>query len=242
MIKLSVTKPSISAMNAEIELKVAAIGLMKQPAFLNEVSKAVFVILGQRFVLAVDRYSATNPKVMHHVYEWNKLGHPGGRLFVLNRIGLTGGSFITETTFLPSRKPVPIKPELAASGKTGRSVSRRNIFVDKARIMEEGIEINYVTRRVQVFSDGFEPRFIAAGTPIRIANPGGKFVKKSFAKFMEAWYLKNSQPVINSSGLFEKIAHEAAIVLTRKNAGPSDMMRVTSQVVESITAGRKVIV
>ena len=65
MIKLSIDKASLDALNREINLKVEAIGYMTEPAFLEEVSRAAFVILGQRFMQAADRFSATNQKRMH---------------------------------------------------------------------------------------------------------------------------------------------------------------------------------
>jgi hypothetical protein len=242
MIKLSVTKTSMDKLESEIALKVKAINKMTHPDFLQEISKAVFVILGERFMLATDRFSATNPKAMHHIYEWGKVGKPKARLFVLNRIALTNGSFATQVNFIKSKTRVPIKAELAVRGNTGKRVSRRYVFADKAKIMEDGTEINYITKRVQVFSDGFEPKFIAPGTRINIKNPGGRFVKNSLNTFMQAWYSKNAQPIMNSSGLYEKIAQETAKVLNKNNAGPADMMRITSQVVNAIVAGREVIV
>jgi hypothetical protein len=241
MIKLSIDKTSLSNLDREIALKVEAIGYMTQAPFLEEVSRAAFVILGERFMFATDRFSAMNPKRMHHIYEWNKVGKPTARLFVLDRVTMLNGSFITEARFLPSKTPVPIPIELSTRGKGGGYVSKRNVFRDKARIMEKGIEINYVTKNVQVFSDGFEPRFVAPGTRINIKNPGGRFVKDSLAMFMSAWYQKNAQVVMNSSGLYEKIAHEASLALTRKNAGIADMRRITMQVVESVVAGREII-
>lgn len=241
MIKLSVTKPSMEKLEAEIALKVKAIHKMTHPDFLEEISKAAFCIIGERFMLATDRFSATNPKAMHHIYEWGKVGNPRARLFVLNRLVLTKGSFVTQASFIKSKTKVPIKTELSTAGRTGKRVNKRHVFADKARIMEDGIEINYVTRRVQVFSDGFEPRFIAAGTPIHIRNPGGKFVKRSLNTFMQAWYAKNAQPVMNSSGLYERIAQETAKVLSKKSAGPDDMMKITMQVVNSVVAGREMI-
>jgi hypothetical protein len=241
MIKLSIAKSSIDDLQSEIDLKVKAINKMTSPEFLEEISKAAFVIIGERFMLATDKFAATNPKAMHHVYEWNRIGRSNSRLFVLNRTSLTGGSFTTQVSFLQSKTKVPIKPELSAAGKNGRSVQRRNVFADKARIMEEGVQINYITKRVQVFSDGFEPKFIAAGTPIHIKNPGGRFVKNSLGIFMQAWYKKNSQPIMNSSGLYERIAEEAAKVLNKNNAGPNEVIKITKQVVNSIVSGRDVI-
>ena len=242
MIKLSISKASLDALNREIDLKVKAIGHMTQPEFLNEVSKAVFVILGERFVLAVDRFSVTNPKRMHHIYEWGKVGTPSGRLFVLNKAILVSGSMTISTEFKPSKTPVPINPELLSPGATGKVVSRKNVFRDKAKVMEEGRAVHYQAKKMLAFmGSDLGIKFIKPGTTVNINNPGGKFVKGSLATFMSAWYNKNAQTIIDSSGLYERIANETAIVLSKKNAGISDVRAVTRQVVNSIVAGREII-
>ena len=242
MIKLSISKKSLDALNREIDLKVKAIGHMTQPEFLNEVSRAVFVILGERFVLAVDRFSVTNPKRMHHIYEWGKVGSPSARLFVLNKAMLVSGSMTISTEFKTSKTPVPINPELLSAGPTGKSVTKRNIFRDKAQVMEEGRAVRYQAKKMLAFmGSDLGIKFIQPGTTVNINNPGGKFVKGSLATFMSAWYNKNAQTIIDSSGLYERIANETAIVLSKNNAGASDVKAVTRQVVNSIVAGREII-
>ena len=241
MIKLSIDKTSIDALNREINLKVEAIGYMTQPAFLEEVSRAAFVILGQRFMQAVDRFSATNPKRMHHLYEWNRIGNPSARLFVLNRISMLDGAITVKANFLQSKTPVPIDPELLIPGKTGKIVTKRNIFRDKASIMEEGRSVSYEAKRMLAFMGTNGLSFIRPGKIVNIANPGGKFVKGGLASFMSAWYAKNSQVIMDSSGLYEKIAQEAAIVLSRQNASITDVRNATIRVVDSIAAGREII-
>jgi len=242
MIKLSISKKSIEALNREINLKVKAIGYMTQPEFLNEVSKAVFVILGERFVLAVDRFSVTNPKRMHHIYEWNKVGFPSARLFVLNKAVLINGSMTIKAEFKPSKTPVPINPELLTPGSTGKLVSKKNIFRDKAQVMEEGRAVRYQAKKMLAFmGSDLGIKFIQPGTTVNINNPGGKFVKGSLATFMSAWYNKNAQTIIDSSGLYERIANETAIALSKNNGDISDVKAVTRQVVNSIVAGREII-
>jgi len=242
MIKLSISKKSVEALNREIDLKVKAINHMKQPEFLNEIAKAVFVILGEKFVLAVDRFSVTNPKRMHHIYEWNKVGSPSARLFVLNKEILINGSMTIRTQFKPSKTSVPINPELLSPGPTGKIVSKKNIFKDKAQIMEEGRAVHYQTKRMLAFmGSDLGIKFIRPGTTVNINNPGGKHVKGSLAIFMSAWYNKNAQTIIDSSGLYERIANETAKVLSKNNAGISDVKAVTQQIVNSIVAGREII-
>ena len=241
MIKLSIDKTSIDALNREINLKVEAIGYMTQPAFLEEVSRAAFVILGQRFMQATDRFSATNQKRMHHLYEWNRIGNPSARLFVLNKVSMLNGSISIQANFLQSKTPVPINPELLLPGRTGKIVTKRNIFRDKAKVMEEGRPVSYETRSMLAFMGTSGLSFIRPGTLVNIRNPGGTYVKGALASFMSAWYAKNSQVIMDSSGLYERIAEEASIVLSRQNAGITDVRNATIRVVDSIVAGREII-
>jgi len=242
MIKLSISKSSIDALNREIDLKVKAIGYMTQSDFLNEVARAVFVILGERFMFAVDRYSAMNPKRMHHIYEWKRVGNPSARLFVLNRLSLLDGDMTIAVNFKQSRTPVPIDPELLIPGKTGKIVTKRNVFRDKAVIMEEGRSVSYQAKSMLAFmGSDFGLKFLRPGTQVNIKNPGGKYTKGSLAVFMSAWYNKNAQVIIDGSGLYEKIAQEASIVLSKNNAGITDIKSATKQIVDSIVLGREMV-
>ena len=76
---------------------------------------------------------------------------------------------------------------------------------------------------------------------VNIKNPGGKYTKNSLATFMSAWYNKNAQTIIDSSGLYERIAEEASRVLSKNNSGISDIRNVTRQIVDTIVAGRETI-
>jgi hypothetical protein len=237
MIKLSITKKSLDELNRQLIMKVNAIGYMKSPEFLEEISRAAFVILGQRFLANVDRYSATNRKRMHHIYEWNQVGNPNARLFVLNRKSLMNGNSIVLIGFKPSKTQVPIDPELQLPGKTGKSVTARNIFRDKARVMEEGISVSYRAKKMLAFMGNDGIKFIQPGTTVNIMNPGGRFTKNSLGTIMSAWYAKNSQPIMDSSGLYEKISYEASIVLSENNSDINDVRSLVSKVVHNITGG-----
>jgi len=242
MIKLSISKSSLEALNREIDLKIKAIGHMTQPDFLNEISKAAFVILGERFVLAVDRFSATNPKRMHHIYEWNKVGNPSARLFVLNRMILVNGNMTINANFKQSKTPVPIDPELLSAGPTGKVVTKRNIFKNKAEVMESGKPVRYQAKKMLAFmGSDLGIKFIQPGTTVNNNNPGGKYVKGSLATFMSAWYNKNAQTIMDSSGLYQRIVNETSMVLSKKNAGITDVQAITKQIVNSIVAGREII-
>ena len=241
MIKLSLSKSDINNLNKQISMKVEAIGLMKDPYFLDAVCRAAFVIVSKRFVSAVDKFAGMNPKAMHHVYEWNMIGRPNGRLFVLNRSKLMSGTSLIEASFLPSRVPVPIDPELLIPGKTGKFVNSKSIFKNKAEVMENGTPIDYTAKKFQPFVTLEGMKFIRPGQRVYIQYPGGKYVKKSFESFMTAWYSKNSQSIMDSSGLYEKIATEASIVLSKGNTGINDLKYMIDNIVNSITLGEEVI-
>lgn len=223
-------------------MKITAIGYMTSPDWLQEVSRAAFVILGERFMLAVDRFSAPNKKAMHHIYEWNKIGYPAARLFVLNYVPLTSGAFVNEITFKESKVPVPIDPELLIPGKTGKIVTARNVFRRKAEVMELGLPVAFEAKKTLAFMTKAGMHFAGPGTRIVISTPGGKYTKNSLGSFMVGWYNKNAQVVMDSSGLYEKIANEAALILDRDNTSLEDVRAATFKIVDTIVAGRTVII
>jgi hypothetical protein len=241
MIKLSINKDSLSNLENQLNLKVEAIGMMTQKSYLQEVSKAAFVIVGEKFMKAIDRYSALNPKRMHHIYEWGKVGNPTARLFVLERVALLGGTSVTQSNFLMSKTPVPINPELLFPGKTGKYVSRRNIFRNKASVMESGVPITYQAQRMLAFMGRDGMKFIQPGTTINIRNPGGVATKSSFSRYMLEWYEKNAQLIMDSSGLYERIVNEASVILSKNNTGPADIKRSVAEISNAVSHGRVVI-
>jgi hypothetical protein len=58
---------------------------------------------------------------------------------------------------------------------------------------------------------------------------------------MSGWYAKNSQEIMDSSGLYEKIAYEASVVLSKKNSGITDVRTATIKVVDAIVLGREIV-
>ena len=159
MIKLQI---SSSALAEQINNRIIGLEELTKPAMLQEIAKAAFTILGERFVQAVDRESVQNPKKFHHVYEWGRLGSPDGRLFILERTGILGGSLSMSTSFLPSNVPVPRKTDAFVKG--GRIVSNSDIFRYKASVMEKGGPISFVTNKITPFLGAEGEAFVAAGT------------------------------------------------------------------------------
>jgi hypothetical protein len=235
MIQLSIDQTELKK---QLKLKVEAIGEMRSPYFLEEVAKAAFVLVGESFVLAADRHAVQNPKKMHHVYEWKGLGNPKARLFVIERISVLGGNLIVESSFLPSKMPVPIDPELLVPGGSGRYVNKRNIFKNKASVMEKGLPITYTASSMMAFAGREGNMFLRPGSIVNIKNPGGIATKNSFTSFMFEWYQTHAELIMNSSGLYEKIANEASLVLSENNKGPAAIRNMVSQIVNSIAGNR----
>ena len=215
MISLEVnTKQIVSELNGF----VANIKQLTNPSVINELSKGIFSITGKRFVIAVDSYARSNPKKMHHVYEWGQIGQPEGRLFVIERSSIIDGSLIIGSKFLKSSLPVPINPLLLTPGNTGKTVTSRSIFSNKASVMEDGKSVSFVAKKILSFVGSEGLVFVSPNTQINILNPGGRGVKGAFAEFMLAWYTENGNTIMDNSGFYEKISNDVSIALNQKDA------------------------
>jgi hypothetical protein len=241
MIELSINKKNLADLYKEITLKTAGIKELTSTSVLNEVGKAAFVILGERFMLAADRYAVANPKSMHHVYEWNKIGNPKARLFILERSKVMSGTILVNSTFLPSKSFVPIKSSNLIGPSTRSFSLSRHVFRNKAVVMEEGKSVRFKAQKTLSFFANDDQVFVAPGTVINIMNPGGVGVKHSFSRFLTDWYTKNAHSVIDSSGLYSKIVNEAASALNKKNAGVAEVKLAARKVSNSIGGEASVI-
>jgi hypothetical protein len=230
MIKLTINSSNLSNKLNELS---GSIKELVSPTVLQEVAKAAFVITGHRFVLDADRYAVQNPKKMHHVYEWNELGNPNGRLFVIERLGILNGNLTISYSFLPSRLPVPIPPEMTNPGPNGRSVQKQNVFKDKAQVMEDGKPITYTTSRVLAFLGQNGPTFIRPGTLVNILNPGGIESKNAFADYMVQWYTDNANLVIQNSGFYDQIVNESAAAISN-GAGISGVRQIAAALANKV--------
>jgi len=210
---------------------------LTQPQVLDQVSRAVFSITGERFMVDVDNYARMNPKKMHHVYEWGKIGDKSARLFVLERKSILDGSLLISTKFLPSRMPVPINPELLNPGRTGKSVSRKSIFANKAEVMESGAPVSFAAKRVLAFMGNNGIAFIRPGTQVNILHPGGVQTKNAFAEYLLEWYTEKGSLIMDSSGLYERIANDVAKALSIKNAGVVQVQAAVEHIANQIDVG-----
>ena len=158
-----------------------------KPVFLDNLGRGVIVALGQY----IDVNARSNPKALHHVYEWYRTGSPSARLFdirfAVNRNGLN----------------------LFSSFKQSRSMSNdsNRPFFDKAKIMEQGrtVVIKPKSGSVLAFESGGQTVFTKKAVTVR--EPGGDQVAGSFEQIFDEFMLKYfKQSFIRSSGLYDYIS------------------------------------
>lgn len=134
----------------------------------------------------IDSNARVNPQMLHHIYEWERVGSPEARLFDFNytvsNLGLSVLSSFRQSTTVKNGSNVP--------------------FYDKARIMEQGIPVTIVPRKADVlaFEDGGEMVFTRG--PVEVDNPGGEMVVGAFEKTVDSFFNKYfTQAFMRTSGV-----------------------------------------
>ena len=183
-------------------------------SFEKKFQSVIFKQIDQDFGLYVDSQSRINPKSLHHVYEWNKVGNKGARLFNLNILSTDGLSFTIASSFLPSKSAVP-----------NQFAKRRHVFVSKASIMEAGMPLTIRPRSAErlVFETSTGVVYMPKGASVTVTRPGGG---KATGRFRIAYAQFFTGNLVNSaikkSG-FQQIFNSS---LTKAMRVPSDVRRV----------------
>jgi hypothetical protein len=151
--------------------------------FLNNVGTMTKELLEQY----IDSNARVNPKALHHIYEWSKVGSPDARLYNINyTISNLGLSFVSSL-------------KQSTSIKDGSSVP----FYNKAKIMEEGtpVTIRPTRSNVLVFEDGGET-FFTKGEVV-VDSPGGIETTGSFERVLDTFFNRYfTQAFLKTSGLY----------------------------------------
>ena len=128
---------------------------LTKPKVLDQISRAIFSITGERFMIDVDNYSRINPKKMHHVYEWGKIGNKSARLFVLERKSIIDGSLLISANFLPSKMP-PTRPKFICkmAAAPDRNSRPNSILVVKRSPAATGIDVARATLAISSGASG----------------------------------------------------------------------------------------
>lgn len=199
------TKPSGNIDHKGLVPKIASI-VYYQSSVMSEIFDSnsvkqlyldtLFNQINKDLSLYIDMQARSKPKELHHVYEWGKTGVPISRLFKLNKLNSQGYNLIFGIELRQSRTSVPNK------------FNKKYIFKNKAFVMESGKAVTVTPRQSNrlVFEIDGNVIFMPPGKPVRIANPGGKFVEgsleKHYKKFVSGGLLLAS---IEKSGVKKKI-------------------------------------
>lgn len=188
--------------------------LTTSKAFEKKFQSVIFKQIEQDFGLYVDSQARMNPKSLHHVYEWNKTGNKGSRLFSLNVLSTDGLSFKIASKLLPSKSAVP--------NQFGK---RKHVFINKASVMEAGMPLTIRPRYAErlVFETSTGVVYMPKGASVTVTRPGGgkatgRF-KIAYAQFFTG-NLVNS--AIKKSG-FQQIFNSS---LTKAMRVPADVRKV----------------
>ena len=163
--------------------------LTSNRSFQNLFKKTIFNQINKDFGLFIDSQARTNPKSLHHVYEWNKVGQENSRLFKLNKLEGAGLSFKVNYEFKLSKSSVP------ASSRKQKS---RYVFANKASVMEKGMPLIIAPRSSErlVFEIDGETIFMPKGKSVTVKSPGGT---ASTNRFDLAYSRYFSGPLITNS-------------------------------------------
>lgn len=178
--------------------------------FLNNVGIMTKELLEQY----IDSNARVNPKALHHIYEWYKVGSPDARLYEINytisNLGLSFVSTLKQSTSIKDGSSVP--------------------FYNKAKIMEEGtpVTIRPTRSNVLVFEDGGETIFTKG--EVVIDSPGGIETTGSFENVVNTFFNRYfTQAFLKTSGIYEYFKNPQAYkrnLAAGKSAGRSKGFQV----------------
>jgi hypothetical protein len=163
---------SIAQISAAIYYQANVIAkLEKNKGFQKIFRETIYNQIEKDFGLYIDSKARTNPKSLHHVYEWKKTGNRNNRLFKLNMISEDKMSFKINYEFLPSKSFVP-----HSSGR------RRHVFANKAAVMEAGMPLIIRPRSSErlVFNFNGITTFMPKGASVTVKRPGGAKASNQF--------------------------------------------------------------
>lgn len=134
----------------------------------------------------VDSNARVNPEMLHHIYEWDRVGSPDARLFDFNytvsNLGLSIMSSFRQSTTVKNGSNVP--------------------FYDKARIMEDGIPVRIVPKKADVLAFEENGEMVFTKGPVEVDNPGGTQVAGSFERVVDGFFNKYfTQAFLRTSGI-----------------------------------------
>lgn len=212
LIYTNVAQAAMAAINYEVMVAWHSMGsTAAKQRFMADAYPALKVGLGEY----IDAKAHTNPKSLHHVYEWGMVGEPAGRLWKTKMTRTGSGSMRIQYYFVNSKRVVPINPILKKPGPSGSFVSKSHVFKEKAIVMEGGNPV-VITRKSSKFLaipqgrfDGgkFGKEITFTKGPIVVRNPGGTATKLGFSKAFSMWFRSGlATKYLKTTGAYSRVA------------------------------------
>ncbi len=201
----------MAAINYEV---LVAWHSMASPAAKEKFYAKAYPALKKGFGEYVDAKSLTNPRSLHHVYEWNKNGQAAARLWNIKKSGASSESFKISYYFNMSQTVAPIDPVLKKPGPSGKFVSKSAVFKNKAIVMESGQPV-VVKRKTAKYLAIPAKSFNASGSsrgivftrgPVTVRNPGGGLTTGAFNRTFIGWFGSGSATkYLKSAGVYKSM-------------------------------------
>lgn len=182
----------------------------------GNIQKTIERSVNRKFLPFVNAASRASKESMHHLYEWNKTGVTSARLFDLKIPSASRGktNFSMVVDFRPSKSLVPLTEAQMTPGPSGKTVTSRHVFYNKAMIMEYGqtVTIRPKGSRAMAFDnpDGFREGLYFTKAPV-VVNYSDKPTFKGLAKAVDGFFSSYGRKDVSKSvGIYGKKVSQAA--------------------------------
>lgn len=170
-------------------------------------------MISKYFEAYVDNMARMNPYKYHHIYEWNRVGNKGSRLFESQIV--SGRNATLSYNFKPSSSP-------SDSGY---------VFRNKAFVMENVIPQTIKATEADYLVFEVDGNFVRKKS-VYVAEPGGSEVGGSFTEIFNTFMTSMAGQALKEFGFFEKIeqgiANERRIALGRISSGKIEGMALNA--------------
>lgn len=155
-------------------------------------NKELSIFIEEALNKYIDAKARTNPNAFHHIYEWDMVGVPSGRLFEF-ATSYTQNFISFTARFLPS---------VTVSNTSNEP------FTDKAKIMEKQITITISPSSENFLAFEDDGELVFTSEEVVIETPGGSAVEGSFERVIKEFFNNYlTVGLLKSSGLFDKLKY-----------------------------------
>ena len=175
--------------------------LYENPMNKQKINRGAAFIIKNYFDQYIDQRSRQNPDAYHHIYEFDKTGQAGARLFK-GVVSNTLDAAVITYTFTTAKDP----------NRNGYA------FPNKAEVMEKGETVVVTPKRSRYLKYELEDGQFVTSERSVISNPGGTQVAGSFESTFNQFMNTTGRNVLEKFGFFRKI--ERTMIEKRRMAIP----------------------